>query len=108
MIVDGGPDQTHVNASPALYRSHDGKIYPQEIFNLWFSADVSKSPGAAASASKQLAIDDESGALGELVVKPLRGVIGLMRLPVDARRPGQTRVLIDFADEGAADPLSAR
>src|ERR1700728_619468 len=62
--------------------------------------------GAAASASKQLAIDDEAGTLGELVVKALRGAVGLMRLPVNPRGASLARIFIDLADEGAADALS--
>jgi len=33
---------------------------------------------------EDVAVDDEAGALGELVVEALRGFVGLVGLPVDA------------------------
>src|SRR5579864_17558 len=85
------------------------------MFNLWFSpSPASNDPGNGLrcikrpGASKYLAVDDEAGALGDLVVQRLRGVVGLVRLPVNARHARLARLLVDLADQRPANSLSAR
>src|ERR1700733_1977521 len=58
--------------------------------------------------SKYLAVDDEAGSLRDLVVERLRGLVGFVRLPVDARRSGLARAPIEIGDEGSANSLSTR
>ena len=59
-------------------------------------------------ASKLLAVDDESLMLRDLVIEQPRGAVGLMRLPVDARRSRKAGLLINAFDQRPADTLAAR
>jgi hypothetical protein len=43
-----------------------------------------------------------------LVVKKLRPVVCVVRLPVNARRSGTSRLSINFVDERAADAFATR
>src|SRR5262245_36260035 len=58
--------------------------------------------------SKLLAIDNKALMLGELVVERARGGVGLMRLPIDARRAQEFGLLIDALDQRASDALATR
>src|SRR6201986_4687886 len=60
------------------------------------------------SNSEQLAIDDKSGMLRDLVVKLHRGVIGVMGQPVHARRSRKPGLLVDAVDQRPADAFAAR
>src|SRR3954468_8382899 len=75
-----------------MLRAGDRQSYPQ----------ASRSRG-----SEDLAIDDEPGTLGDLVVQALRRDVGLMRLPVHARGAGELRALVDAVDQRRADTLAA-
>src|SRR6185437_13521796 len=102
--MTGGPDQTQADPSRALLRGGDRRIYPQAGKSL---PSPARRP-AAKGASNILAIDDESKMRGDLVVERSRGAVGLVGLPVDARRTGKPRLLIDALDQGAADALATR
>jgi hypothetical protein len=102
LIDDGGPDQTQVNPNPVLLRGSDNQSYPQvaevtsgcgkpcrrHVDNLEHDPEkwnpVFRKDHARTMASKKLPVDDESGALGDLVVERSRGEVGLVRLQVDA------------------------
>src|SRR5271168_3865267 len=64
--------------------------------------------GKLPTPSKQLAIDDESGMLGDLVIERSRGEVGFVGLPVDARRSGEPCLLINPLDQRATDAFAAR
>src|SRR5262249_48841755 len=53
------------------------------------------------------AIDQEAGFLGQLVIEPHGGRIGLMGHPIDPAGTGRLCFLIDGLDQLAADPLPA-
>src|ERR1700739_4584157 len=48
--------------------------------------------------SEQLSVDQEAGALGDLVIELHRGLIGFVGLPVDATRAGEFGLFVDSAD----------
>jgi len=54
------------------------------------------------------AIDNKAIPLRHLVVERPCGRVGLVRLPVDARRAGVARALIDRLDQRPADAAAAR
>src|SRR5258705_13025084 len=55
--------------------------------------------------SQHLPIDEESRTLGNPVVELHRGRVGLVGLPVDARRACVPCAIVDRLDERARDPL---
>ena len=63
---------------------------------------------AGAPRSDVLAIDHEAGVIGDVIVKPHRGLVGLVRLPVDARRARQPGLLVHGFDQHFADALAAQ
>jgi hypothetical protein len=48
--------------------------------------------------SEQLSVDQEAGALGDLVIEFYRGVIGFVGLPVDATRAGEFGLFVNCVD----------
>ena len=48
--------------------------------------------------SEQLSVDQEAGALGDLVIEFYRGVIGFVGLPVDATRAGESGFFVNCVD----------
>src|ERR1039458_8779020 len=59
------------------------------------------------NASEQLAVNHKAGVLGDLVVELLRGVVGLVRLPIHAAQAGTPRLFINAVDKCSADASSA-
>jgi hypothetical protein len=57
---------------------------------------------------KLLAINDEAGALGHLVVELHGRQVGLVSLPIDSRRSGEFCLLIDGLNQSASYSLAAR
>src|ERR1700692_5074699 len=64
--------------------------------------------GKLPTPSEQLAVDDEPGALGDLVVERSRGEVGFVGLPVDARRSGELCLPLNALDQRATDAFAAR
>src|SRR6266850_4667191 len=60
-----------------------------------------------APSSNLMPIDDEAGAFGHFVVEMHGGGVGLMGLPVDARRSRQSCPVIDSLNQSAAHALAA-
>ncbi len=83
-IRDGGPDLTQGESLAGLCNAPVTSLC---------------NPQAANARSEQLAIDDEAGLVGDLVVKLHCGVVGLVCLPVDARRSGQPGLRVDAVDQ---------
>src|SRR5438309_1496171 len=81
-----------------MLRANDSRTYPQ-AGSAWKMRH--------ASPSEQLAIDDESGMLRHLIVKLHRGEVGLVGLPVHARRSGKPCAFIDAMDQRSAHALTA-
>src|SRR6185437_3887208 len=54
-----------------------------------------------------LAVDDEARAFRDFIVERHRRQVGLVGLPVDARRAGFSRPLIDGLDQGATNAFAA-
>src|SRR6266478_700519 len=61
---------------------------------------------ARRSGSQARAVDNEARAHADLIVELLGKGVRLMRLPVDARRAGRCRALIDTVDQSSSDTLS--
>src|SRR5688500_5257310 len=57
--------------------------------------------------SQPPAIDDETRPVGHLVVEPHRGLVGLVRLPVDAGDAGGPGLVVHALDQRLADALAA-
>src|SRR5437868_5025874 len=98
MICDGGLIRRRWNLAPHCYVVVTEKL----------STGQWRQQRASEQASKQLAIDDKSGALRELVVKLHRGVVGLVGLPIHTPTTGIPRLFVDAVDQGPADAFAAR
>src|SRR4051812_5417593 len=92
LIGDGGLTRRSCSLVPLCYARVTGKVIhrPRDRED-----------------SEDLAIDDEPGTFGDLVVQALRRDVGLMRLPIDARGACEFRALVDAVDQRRADTLAA-
>ena len=79
----------------------------KRIANSWRGCQLHQR-GMASALSDALTVDDEPGALGDLVIELHGGAVGLMRKPVDASRARLRGSLVDSLDQLSSNAVAAR